>query len=356
VAVITTEGWERENSVAGHGWAVSLGNQGTATLPTGRFDAHCMQLLAATSNSDGLVHSIQKTLTLDGAPISRANIGIAMGFGIVSDARSSGGAMVVQFFEGATEHVRIAYDLTTHLLVASRAGTTLGTSTNPLVVGQWHHIEVWTEIHDSAGVVQVWLDGVLEINVSGVDTRNGGTSGVCSIVSFRCNGFTNSTPGRHKYDDIVIYDDLGGINDTAPLGDMRIAWLQPSGAGSESDWAANTGSEAAAVDEAAGPDDDTTYIHSTVVGDRESLALADTPSSGTVVAVNTYVYARKADSGARQIKTVLDTGANEAASPDWALTSTYAYKNHIDDEKPAGGAWGSTTVINGAELAVELVS
>lgn len=290
--------------------------------------------------------------TLPGG-VTRANLGASFGFQKVV-ANTSG--VICQFREtSATVHVDIRHN-TDGQLIVTRNGTLLGTGTTVFANSVWHHIEWWVEIHDTAGVIKVWVDGnpTPEINLSSQDTRNGGT-GVVDRVYFFGSNISNSS--RWNYTDLVIYDDLGGVNDTAPLGDIRVKQILPSGNGNSSQWVgsdANSTDNYLLVDEVP-RDDDTTYVESSVVGDKDTYAFGDLGVTGSVLAVRTLMYAKKTDANVRQIATVARLSSTEVDGETETLTTDYAGYSEVRETKPGGGAWTASDV-DSTEFGVKVIA
>jgi hypothetical protein len=108
-------------------------------------------------------------------------------------------------------------------------------------------IELRYKIADAGGVIQVKVNGVLDIDYSG-DTK----PGTDTQMNFLLLGFVSgSTVGCYYIDDLII--------DTANwIGDTRIQGIKPDGAGSSTQWTPSTGSNYACVDEI--PPDDIDYV------------------------------------------------------------------------------------------------
>src|SRR5262245_42384738 len=136
----------------------------------------------------------------------------ASGAAIVGHARHGtggttwGGAMV-RLREGTTVHLELNIDSTGHLLL-KRGTTTIATGTTVLALGSWYYLELKAVIHDTAGSYEVRIDGLTEaaLTASGVDTRNGGTTGQWDNVYL--GGGTN---GENHADDLYVCDSSGAL-------------------------------------------------------------------------------------------------------------------------------------------------
>ena len=103
------------------------------------------------------------------------------------------------------------------------------------------------------------------------------------------------------------------------------------------------------------PDDDTTYVGSNTVGDKDLYDYGSiSATSGTIYAVKPMLYARKDDSGSRSICSVVkESGGTEEDGPDQSIGQTYQYWNDIRTQTPSGGDWGVSDV-NGMTAGVKV--
>jgi hypothetical protein len=56
------------------------------------------------------------------------------------------------------------------VVLRDEAGTLVGTVTAPFSINTWYKIEVWCVVHETAGALILFIDGIAEINASGLDT------------------------------------------------------------------------------------------------------------------------------------------------------------------------------------------
>jgi len=234
-------------------------------------------------------------------------------------------------------------------------GTVLGTGTTILTSGIWYFIELKATINDSTGSAAVKVNGVTEVTVSGVDTRNGGSAATADRVIFFSNG---SVGGTFRLDDVYICDGTGSAPTNDFLGDCRVQALFPNGDGNSSQLVGSDGNSvnnSLLVDETT-PNGDTDYVEGANVGDKDTYAYGNlTPTSGTVYGVQPNLYARKTDAGTRSIASVARLSGTEVDSAAAALSTSYLYYRDIRETKPGGGAW-SIADVNNAEFGVKVVA
>jgi len=275
-------------------------------------------------------------------------------------AGQSGHNNIFAFLDAGTYQCYVGVDEASALLKVYRFnGNLLGTGTIPITLGSWMYIEAKVTISDASGIFVVRVNGVVDINLSGVDTKNTANATASMI---QLNGGTLAGTGQeNKYDDVYIEDGVDATGSQgAPfndfLGDVRAESLFPSGNGNSSQFVgqdADSVNNYLNVDETT-PDGDTTYNESATVGEKDTYAYTNlTPTSGTVYAVQPVPYARKTDAGARSIKTVARHSGTEEDSADTPLGTSYTILRDLRTTKPGGGAW-TIADVNAAEFGVKV--
>lgn len=255
-----------------------------------------------------------------------------------------------QFREGSTIHIDFRLDSSRRPYL-TRNGTTLASSSSPLTVGVWYYLEVKVVVHDSAGSVELRVNGVNVASASSVDTRNGGT-GVIDTFGM-VFGNSGAFQGM-SFDDFYILNTAGSVNNDF-LGDVRVEALFPNGNGNASQLDGsdgNTTDNYLLVDEASPSTAD--YVESSDVGDKDTYAYGNLTSvAGGVAAVQILPYAAKTDAGTRSIVSVARLSGTEVDSADKPLSVSYQYLPDVREAKPGGGAW-DIAAVNGAEFGVKV--
>lgn len=280
------------------------------------------------------------------------------GFAFRRNTTPSSTGVLFRFQEGAsTVHVDLRVTPLGQLEV-TRSGTLLGSGTTVIPINVFAYIEIKATIHDTTGAVEVRVNGVTDINVSGVDTRNGGT-GLLDVISL-----VRSNPGVTDFwiDDLYVIDTtdsgVAGVPNNDFLGDVRVEYLAPNGNGNSSQF---VGSDADSTDnfllvDEAPSDGDTTYVGSPTVGNKDTYAYGNlTPTTGTVFGVQILPMARKTDAGTRSLATVARLGVTETDGPTRPLSTSYQYLSDIREANPDGDAWDIADV-NGAEFGVKVAA
>lgn len=216
-------------------------------------------------------------------------------------------------------------------------GTILGTTSAGIitVAGGYHAMEIKMTVDDSAGVVVMKVNGATVLNLTGQDTRNGGTAGWTSVQWF--------SPAPADWDDVWICDGTGSANNDF-LGDLRVDAHYPNANGNSNQSTPSTGTDRFATVDEATPNSDTDYNTITGVGDKDTLNIQSLVNSGAAVkAVQTSIFCKKTDSGAGSAAAVARQDGVDYDGTSFALGETYGYKViQPYSLAPDGTAWDET--------------
>lgn len=308
---------------------------------------------ARAYNSTANSHNARKTLTFG------TDTGIA-GFAFMGSAwPGSGTQSLFSFMDvtgaSGTRQFSIGVNASRQLVAhrgSSVGGTLLGTSTSAFSSSISYHIQVKVLIHASAGTVDVLVNGVSWLTLTGVNTRGAAATTLGGIWIGQASTGDSCT---FNFDDLYVCDTAGAANNDF-LGDRKVVALLPSGAGSSTQFTPSAGSNFQNVDESA-PDDDTTYNSSSTIGHKDLYAMGDLASTaGTISGVMTSFRARKDDAGTRTLKSKIKSGATEGNGTDRNLSTSYVTYNDMFEQNPDTSAPWTGSGVNGMEAGVEVVA
>lgn len=295
-------------------------------------------------------------LNSTGAYVSRVQAAHATwiaGFAFKVASLPGGYQAFLIFQDSSTVHVdiRIGADGT---LRATRNGTTLATSSNSLSAGAFYSIEAKVTIDDSAGAVEVRVNGSSTgwINVSSQDTRNGANASA-NLIKLNGIGVINA-----DFDDFYLNDGAGSVNNDF-LGDVRVDCYMPSGNGNSSQLVGsdnNSTDNYLLVDETS-QNGDTDYVQSSTVNNKDTYAFTDmshTPAS--IFGTQLNMVTKKDDSGTRSICSVVRSGGTDYDGDTQALGTTYVDYRQIRETDPATSAAWTRTNLNNAEFGVKVAA
>lgn len=271
---------------------------------------------------------------------------------------------------GATTHITLVIGTN---LIEVRRGTTSGSIITQAVTGLtasyvgtvasslWNHIELKITLHDTLGVVQVWLNGTLIISLVGdatntVDTKNSGTKTVLDSYGF---SITSGSGGNNFVDDVFL---LNGATDTpditSPLGDRRVLTLYPNadgtnkaltGVGTVVGTGAGTYQN---VDDGATPND-TDYNEGATGLDTYGFQDATIVDSTAIVDGVMFVHrSAKSDVGTKYFKPTLRAAGTNYQLAGQGLAAAFAYYKSLYRRSPDATNW-SVAKVNALEAGVE---
>jgi hypothetical protein len=193
-------------------------------------------------------------------------------------------------------------------------GTLLGTCSVVMLANTWYYVEVTVHIDPVAGTAAMQIDGVLQFNVSGVNTQGAPDHFYDSAIFF--------TVGFHQFnaDDIYVKDTIG------MLGERRVILNKPASDSAPLQWSPSAGVTHFNLVNEVPPDGDTSYVFSSTPGQIDTYGMAGLPYTPvTIDTVQTSMYLRKDDAGARQ-DSVMVNGTTSAI----VITVTSSYNDYIE--------------------------
>lgn len=225
-------------------------------------------------------------------------------------------------------------------LALTRAGTQLGiTAAGVVAANVWHYLEIEFTRHASAGIFNLWVDGVRLLNLT---AQNTGASDIDSV--------------RFDHNNNLILDDLY-ITDTATrLGECRIDTLHPSADTAQKDFTPSTGtSNYAVVDDT--QFDTTDYVQAVASGNKDLYNIDDmTFNPATIYAVQTITMAKKDDATTRTMRTNVKSSSSTSNGATRALSTSYQIFADIFATDPATSAAWTEAGVNAAQIGPEVVA
>ena len=235
-------------------------------------------------------------------------------------------------------------------------GTLLGTTTAGTVqFGVHNHFKIKVLHHASAGTVDIELNGVSILALTGKNTAYSGNAYSTNIRI----GYTNSMVGDIRkaapptgyFSHLLIADAIGII-----AGQPRIGALFPNGVGATSAWTPSAGSNYANVDETT-PNDDTDYNESSTVGHVDTYTMQDTPALLTISGLAVTVRIKRTDANSYFVAAVLRIGGVDYVHPTpQGVPGDYAYLQWIWTVSPATSVAFTASEVNGLEAGIKVTS
>ena len=291
MAMIFMDGFDQPSigQLAYRGWGA--GNWAMYAMYTGRFGVgQCLQVWEDSTIS----HSLPSTY-------SALIVGFAMVVpsnsysGNSKDRMTLGSVKLGTIDVGSGQYVWAITDLT---------GTTQGTTR--FTTGGWNYVEAKIVFHGSTGTVELRVNGLPTAELSATGRNTGaGVSGF---------NLRNYWPPSSYFDDIYFCDTTGPAPNNDFLGDIRVEYLVPTGAGAKTNFTPSAATNWQTVDEAGGASD-ADYNSDNVPGAMDLFAMSNLSGNGLVFGVQPSVRAWKSDAGFRTVKAVafMSNGTGETA-------------------------------------------
>jgi len=293
---------------------------------------------------------------------AKVTVGVGAAFWFSNLPTDNDRAILYEFRDAANApHIAVLLQSTGVIEVklgSTNGGTKIGDSVTPAITAEaYTHIECVVTINNTAGSVEVRVNGVTVISLSGIDTTNTANEETSQLAVGHVEGPSRSTGITSMYiDDIFCFDDQGSFNN-AFLGDRRVQTLFPSANAVIQDWSWNTGPTAYQAIDDADPDDDTTYIFANAGGSPAPVSefeIDDLPAGvSTVSALVLVNRARKTDAGVANIQASLVSVTSEVAGADRALTEAYTYYHEVIEADPDTAAPFTPGAVDTAKLKLE---
>lgn len=216
---------------------------------------------------------------------------------------------------------------------SASTGALVGVSDPVVTAGAFDHIEVLADFLGTESLVEVYVNGVLAVDVEG---ENLGTT-AASLLRFGYIRSVATTTTSVAFDDIVAYTQDGvGVSDR--VGPVRVLTMFPESDGPQQDWSVVGASPAYEAINEASPDDDTTYLASDTLGDVSSFGMGELPSTVEVVeGIYIPARARLAEAGSGELGITVRNGTEDADVISRPLTTAYTYRGYAFDRNPDTG-------------------
>jgi hypothetical protein len=294
------------------------------------------------------------SLGSSGAQVTRplpASGGFVFGCAVkVIGAVAWGTIDLFQAKEGTIVHLTMGCNGSS-ILQVKRGSTVIATGTQVLGQNNWYYLEFKGVIHVTTGSYEVRIDGVTDIiNTVPTNTQNGGLG---QWDRLQMNG------ANHNFDDLYICDTSGTTNNTF-LGPCKIQTLLPStdftATGSNQGLTPSTGTDHGALVDEVIPNI-TDFNSSSTPGAKDTYrfpALAGV--TGSILGIQTNIYAAKTDAGTQTICSVVRAGGTDYDGPTAVPTTSFGYVTNVREINPFTGlAWTSADIAT-IEVGMKVVS
>lgn len=239
--------------------------------------------------------------------------------------------------------------------LSMRAGTSIaqamGVTDRALLRDRWYYIELTLTLGgDISATAEVKINGHVEM--AGTHATAYHATNLLSQDA-TANVFTFSN-GMGSVGSGTTIADLYIINEALYEGDIRNVAAYPSGDGGTIDWTPDTGS-VHYTEVNSHPADVSKFVKSGTVGQIDLWTITLPTITGSILAVNFSVLARKDDEGTKSFRIVIGPTGTDAASDEFFVSdvSPEYYEFSLKQDPTTGLDWASGDTIT---MGVELMS
>ncbi len=221
--------------------------------------------------------------------------------------------------------------------------------------GNYHYIELKCLIDDTAGLAEVKVDGVTQINVSSVDTQN--FSSTVKGVQFgqmTLFGAVLTDIGEDfvAFDDIYILKTEGGAPDDFLGPKTRVKSHPPSGDNAVT-WTTSTGTVHYTLLDENGADD-TDYVETTVDLERDEFDLTNmVEAEATIYAIKIEAEATDEGDTNNTLDVEVESGGSRSETSYTVSDPNDTVYNHYAVVDPQGGGAWTLARVNAMRAGIE---
>lgn len=227
----------------------------------------------------------------------------------------------IRFRNGSTELITLGLDIINYNFRILVGGSVIATGSFKYNIDSWYCLEFRIKIADTGGIVQLKVDGKLDIDYSG-DTQPGAATTIDNL-SLNSN-YNQSTAEAYVYIDDVAINDTSGTVDNSWCGEGRIEYKASNAAGDATQLTPSAGNNFECVDETT-TDGDGTYVEGSTVDNRDlyNLAASGLAAGSTINRVMAVASARDTVANGGKVALGIKTNNTEYFGSDIVLATTY---------------------------------
>jgi hypothetical protein len=313
-------------NVTGHNFTINVGG--------GRFAGNCLQLAG-----DGYFWQFY-----NGTMGPDFVLGFAVFYPSGVTGTNNATVNVFQTAAGNDEQVSLRMDPAGHITIR-RGGVILATGLTVIQVNTWYYIEFAVHLDPAAGSASLYINGVLDATVAGVNTQPQATALVDMVL------FTNFGNSR--------WCDVYGMDGTlVPLGPQRVSLKLATADGTNLDWTPSAGATQFNLVNTVPPNGDANgFISSNTPTNKTTLQFGALPYVPAVInAVQVGMYARFDDGGPHQIAACVVSGATTNVGAAKSIAATYldVYLEIYQNDPHTAAPW-TAAAVDAAQYGVDLV-
>lgn len=296
-----------------------------------------------------------------GEPLTEVFVGFAVYCHTLPSSESSGtsgggvnGTELCSFRDQAND-VQCRLLLGTDGAIEARRGTTvLGRSLPIIGAGAYQHIEIYALASDTVGAIEVRVDEVTRLNLTGIDTVSTSNIEFSQIAfGFEVHSGGGARPQIDWADFYVNDTEADGSGCDTWVGDCKSGVLMVDADTAQADFTKSTGTVGYSLLNET-PANDADYIETSSATAESDFGLADGPASlSEILTVRPFVRAMKDDAGTCTIAPNILSNATKGTVSSQPVTTAFAYYDSNIPVDPDTGVPWTPSGLNAAEHVVE---
>lgn len=248
--------------------------------------------------------------------------------------------------DGATVGVRCAVNDYTGEIDVYRNATLLGSTSGAMIpFSNWVFIEIKVKCHDTEGAVDIRVNGVNKLSLSGIDTKNG-THSYHDILRIYLSTY-------HYLDDIYLLDATGTMNNDF-LGNVRVVGIFPEGDTATLQWTPSSGTAHYDLVDETRDNDDTDYVDGSTSGQVDLWEYGSTSGLDAIAGIQVNTTIKRTDASAFTL--IVPVKSDETTSEDAGQSAAASYdaKVRVLETDPDTGAAWTQDAINALQCGVKV--
>lgn len=246
----------------------------------------------------------------------------------------------IQFRDFANVEQVTIYFQSAGAVSAYRGATLLGNSAvDVLVAGAWNHLEFKPTIHDSAGAIEVRINEVTRLNLTGVDTKNTSLTEISQYVIGEHSDDLRMQADWYV-DDLVPWDTVNtDPNNTVIdwVGDCKVGVHLPIADTAEAAWAKSSGVTGYTLIDDSVPDD-ADYISTAADGDISDFDITALPANTSeIIGYCALPRLYKTDAGTVLVAARFKVGTDISPNDEIPATTAATYWPFVSTIDPDTG-------------------
>jgi hypothetical protein len=280
-------------------------------------------------------------------PWSGGNPTLVFGFAVRRVGSPIYDAFIAALYASTSSKIQVKHIVSSgelEIRVGTTTGTVIGATTGAAIGTDWVYVEVKVYFHDTVGTVDVYVDGVSRLSVSGADTLSG------TSIPDRLRLYSNSTI---YLDDLYVLDGSGTRNNDI-LGPQKVVAVFPT-SDVLSEFTPSTGSDHyALVDEVAvGGTEEADWVEASSAGICDTFGYGDVSDLGPIAGVQLSTIARNEGGSALDMISRVVSGSTTSDDAGVECTSSRVdYLRVLEVDPDTTSPW-SVSGINSAVFGVK---